>query len=139
MQYKMVGEYPAPDFFSIERNTGMIYLVKDLREDSLQLNSYEVRPLVLSSSYISLHLSLSLQLSIIAYDASTVQIQGSTKVYITVTRNENRPSFSETSYRANINMSFALGAPIIQVQAQDEDSTVCIPKIPIHMSLSLSD
>lgn len=42
MQYEITGNYPAPDFFGIEKSSGMITLLKDLRDDSLQLNSYEV-------------------------------------------------------------------------------------------------
>ena len=42
MQYETIGEYPAPDFFSVDRDSGVIKLARDLREDSLQLSSYNV-------------------------------------------------------------------------------------------------
>ncbi len=45
MRYKITGDYPAPDFFGINERTGAIYISRDLRLDSLQLNSYTVSQL----------------------------------------------------------------------------------------------
>jgi hypothetical protein len=42
MHYEITGEYPAPDFFSINATSGEIKVSRDLREDSLQLSSYKV-------------------------------------------------------------------------------------------------
>ena len=42
MQYEIIGEYPAPDFFSVNGETGEITVARDLREDSLQLSAYTV-------------------------------------------------------------------------------------------------
>ncbi len=47
MRYKITGEYPAPDFFGINERTGAIYISRDLRLDSLQLNSYTVSQFIL--------------------------------------------------------------------------------------------
>ena len=44
MQYEITGDYPAPDFFGIQINTGKIYVLRDLRMDSLLLVSYTVSP-----------------------------------------------------------------------------------------------
>ena len=42
LQYQILGQYPAPDFFSIDQSTGVIYISRDLRLDSLQLATYNV-------------------------------------------------------------------------------------------------
>ena len=67
---------------------------------------------------------LLLQISVIANDAATPNLQGETKVYINVRRNENRPIFSESEYVANINASFPQGVSIAQVVARDNDDLV---------------
>ena len=43
MQYRIVGDYPAPDFFGINPRTGVVFVSRDLRLDSLQLSSYTVQ------------------------------------------------------------------------------------------------
>ena len=42
MQYRIVGNYPSPDFFGINQRTGVVFVSRDLRLDSLQLSSYTV-------------------------------------------------------------------------------------------------
>ena len=42
MQYEIEGEYPSPSFFQINKDTGVLSLKKDLREDNLRLTSYTV-------------------------------------------------------------------------------------------------
>ena len=42
MMYMIRGDYPAPDFFALDPLTGVIHVKRDLRLDSLQLNSYTV-------------------------------------------------------------------------------------------------
>ena len=42
MNYEIIGDYPGPDFFAIELESGMVYVKRDLREDSLQLGAYTV-------------------------------------------------------------------------------------------------
>ena len=42
IRYGISGVYPAPDFFAINPSTGSVSVKRDLRLDSLQLNSYTV-------------------------------------------------------------------------------------------------
>lgn len=40
--YEVVGDYPAPSFFSVQNETGAISVAADLRTDNLGLVSYIV-------------------------------------------------------------------------------------------------
>ena len=42
MTYELTGTYPAPDFFQLDPLSGEVTIVRDLRLDSLLLNSYTV-------------------------------------------------------------------------------------------------
>ena len=53
--------YPAQDYFQVNRTTGVISLVRDLRTDSLNLQSYTVSCLYLIAKFhFLLHLSVCL-------------------------------------------------------------------------------
>ncbi len=101
MRYRITGNYPAPDFFGIHPVTGVVFVSRDLRLDSLQLSSYT--------------------LTVIASDAATPNLQGQASVFINVRRNENRPVFNQSDYNANINASQPQGVAIVQVTARDRD------------------
>ena len=45
--YEATGLYPAQDYFQVNRTTGVISLVRDLRTDSLNLQAYTVSYLYL--------------------------------------------------------------------------------------------
>ncbi len=40
--YVLVGDYPAPSFFSINAQTGQIKIKADLKRDSLKSTNYRV-------------------------------------------------------------------------------------------------
>jgi protocadherin Fat 4 len=101
LRYEINGQYPAPDFFSINQDTGIISIKRDLHLDSLQLASY--------------------LLLLEAFDSATPNLRGAAQITITVKRNENRPIFVSTSYETKINTTYALGQSIVQVQAEDTD------------------
>ena len=42
VNYEIVGEYPAQDFFSVHLDNAEIRVIKDLREDSLRAPQYSV-------------------------------------------------------------------------------------------------
>ena len=42
MAYEVTGAYPAPDFFTVDAESGVVSIKRDLRVDSLQLNAYTV-------------------------------------------------------------------------------------------------
>lgn len=42
MVYEIIGEYPAQSFFGIDRLTGQISVIQDLRLDGLKTTQYKV-------------------------------------------------------------------------------------------------
>ncbi len=56
-----------------------------------------------------------------AYDTATPNLRGSCQVSILVKRNENRPIFSKTDYKASITAAQPLGETIVTVVATDTD------------------
>ena len=99
--YDVTGLYPAPDFFDVGENTGVITVKRDLRLDSLKLNSYN--------------------LQLIAFDSVTPNMRGTTEVAITVTRSINNPVFTQNEYSATTTINQALGETIVTVSANDAD------------------
>lgn len=101
--YEITGQYPAPDFIGINRTTGQLYILRDLRLDSLQLNSYTV--------------------TLNAYDQATPNSIGQSTVFVEVRRNVNKPTFPSPSITVSVNPSLEQGTIISTVTAQDQDST----------------
>jgi len=42
LAYELIGDYPSGSFFQVNRTTGLIELVRDLRMDSLRTKEYTV-------------------------------------------------------------------------------------------------
>ena len=61
------------------------------------------------------------QLDVFAHEAATPQLQTKAVVYVIVKRNENKPSFSQSRYVANINATYPQGLRIVTISAEDKD------------------
>ena len=42
MQYEMVGLYPAQLYFSVDKDSGVLRVIANLKDDPLRLSSYTV-------------------------------------------------------------------------------------------------
>lgn len=42
IQYEVVGIYPAPSFFDVDKDTGAIRIIRDLKEDQAATGTYVV-------------------------------------------------------------------------------------------------
>lgn len=107
----MVGNYPAPTFFAVNPNTGMIFLTRSVALDSLLTNAYEVK--------------------LFAYDSVYPSDKATATALITVNRNPNAPVFFPSqSYRETVSENFPIGGAVIDVNATDADGVsmmfVCV-------------
>lgn len=98
--YQVTGDSNAPAFFSVNANTGQIFLSQSLASNS----------------------DVTYNLRITAFDNGVPSRSNSTIVYITVDRNRNAPFFQPTSYTASVADNGVLGSEIVQVTALDLDT-----------------
>ncbi|XP_035826838.1 protocadherin Fat 4-like [Aplysia californica] len=99
--YEVVGDAPAPSYFSVDSNTGVIAPRTGLTIDTTQ----------------------SYRLVVTAYDTAFPQQQATAEVNIFVVRNENPPFFiNEQLYSVDISEDFAIGDFVIAVTALDNDN-----------------
>ncbi|XP_023933063.1 protocadherin Fat 4-like [Lingula anatina] len=99
-RFHITGVYPAPHFFSIVEDTGVIRVHRSLREDSLQLPAFIVRVEV--------------------YDSLYPENKASATGVINVMRNPTGPRFTPPTYNVNLT-DISPGGMLIQVYATDED------------------
>ncbi|XP_013411494.1 protocadherin Fat 4-like [Lingula anatina] len=99
-RFRITGVYPAPHFFSIVEDTGVIRVHRSLREDSLQLPAFIVRVEV--------------------YDSLYPENKASATGVINVMRNPTGPRFTPPTYNVNLT-DISPGGMLIQVYATDED------------------
>ncbi|XP_078316513.1 protocadherin Fat 4-like isoform X2 [Crassostrea virginica] len=104
LQYEIIGNYPAPSFFSLNSSTGEIKVARGLMEDSLQRSQYD--------------------LVVVAYDTQYPTDRATATVTFIVNRNPNPPVFQPNSYTVNLPESTPLGSNVTQVQATDSDNDV---------------
>lgn len=43
IQYEVVGIYPAPSFFDVDKDSGVIRIIRDLKEDKSATGTYVVK------------------------------------------------------------------------------------------------
>ena len=99
--YEVVGEAPAPSYFSVNSTTGQVTVRTGLMIDTTQNYRLLVR----------------------AYDTAFPQQQVTTEVNIFVVRNQNTPFFiNEQLYQVDIPEEFAIGEFVIAVTAIDNDN-----------------
>ena len=105
----MTGIYPAQSFFQIDRSgdSGRITLIRDLREDSLQMTQYILR--------------------VVAYDSVYPDHTVTHNVVVNVARNQHGPEFVPGPvYSKVISDGFSVGEEVMRVRANDEDEQVYI-------------
>ncbi|XP_062579030.1 protocadherin Fat 3-like [Saccostrea cucullata] len=102
IMYDVIGNYPAPSFFSLNTTTGQINVARGLMEDSLQRSQYD--------------------LVVIAYDTQYPTDRATATVTIVVNRNPNPPAFTQSIYSVQVAESLPLGSNITQVSASDADN-----------------
>ncbi len=78
--------------------------------------------------YFNVILVFPIQLRIDAFDSSLPDIRSQTVLYVTVRRNENKPSFESTYTTVEINATWPQGQEIIVVTATDADATVSLSR-----------
>ena len=105
MQYEIVGDYPGQSFIGIKKNSGQLYVLKDLRTDTLKTSGYTLK--------------------VISYDSVYPQNRASATVSVSVIRNANEPKFEKSSYTKTISEDFELGVSVIDVKATDADGVSC--------------
>ncbi|XP_041364043.1 protocadherin Fat 4-like [Gigantopelta aegis] len=102
VRYKMIGDYPAQSFFSLDPLDGQISTIVHLKTDSLRSSFYVVR--------------------IIAFDSVRPDIRTTATVGVTVLRNPSAPSFLQTDYATSISETVFVGSPVLNVTAVDRDT-----------------
>lgn len=138
--YEIVGDYPGPDFFSVDASNGELKVIQGLKSDSLRSDKYVVSfPLFppphwlstndsihrLSNSFLPYQTKISLwflQLRIVAYDSTYPENQATATVSLSVERNPNAPTFVDKSYVIDINEKFSLGTVVMTIRAEDDDA-----------------
>ncbi|KAL8559117.1 hypothetical protein ACOMHN_046165 [Nucella lapillus] len=99
--YSIIGDDAAPTFFSVNSNTGVIYLLRTI--DSNVTDIYRVR--------------------VVAADSGVPPRTDTTVVYFNITRNLVAPEFNLTFYTISVSEDRAVGNPFLQVTALDADVT----------------
>ncbi|XP_035826841.1 protocadherin Fat 4, partial [Aplysia californica] len=103
--YRVLGFSPAPSYFGINGNSGVITLRSDLRQDPARLTFY--------------------QLLVEAQADTGLSIQTATAVVnITVLRNENGPVFTSVNYATSIQDTIPIGTFLVKVVASDADGDI---------------
>nr|XP_034314272.1 protocadherin Fat 4 isoform X3 [Crassostrea gigas] len=103
IQYEVVGIYPAPSFFDVDKDSGVIRIIRDLKEDKSATGTYVLR--------------------ISAFDSRDPSKNTLTDVTITVARNVNPPVFDRTTYSTRITELYSMGIPVLNITATDPDGT----------------
>ncbi|GFN78435.1 protocadherin fat 4, partial [Plakobranchus ocellatus] len=99
--YEVIGNYPAPSFFSVQNLTGAVSVSADLRTDNLGLTSYI--------------------LTVRAYDTGASYLAAEAEVFINVLRNLNRPVFNPARYLVTIREDIAVETFIQRLTVSDPD------------------
>ncbi|XP_060080745.1 protocadherin Fat 4-like, partial [Ylistrum balloti] len=73
IMYETVGDYPAQSFFGVNNKSGEVTIIRDLRQDGLNLLSYTLK--------------------VVAYDTGKPSLRRTGTVVIDVARNLNGPTF----------------------------------------------
>ncbi|RUS85647.1 hypothetical protein EGW08_006593, partial [Elysia chlorotica] len=99
--YEVVGNYPAPSFFSVQNLTGAVSVASDLRTDNLGLTSYILK--------------------VRAYDTGVPYLAAEAEVFINVVRNLNRPVFNPARYLVTIREDIDVNTFIQRLNVTDPD------------------
>ncbi|KAJ8319080.1 hypothetical protein KUTeg_004171 [Tegillarca granosa] len=100
--YNVIGNYPAPDFFLLDRGTGVITIQRNLRLQALRITTLYT-------------------LVIEAFDSARPDNKARVNVFITVLRNQNGPQWSLPNYSAQIREDHPVDGSVINVLASDTD------------------
>lgn len=101
IQYISDGLYPAPAFFSIGIDSGIISLKSSVMSDALFTNPYLLR--------------------LLAYDNAYPSTFGTATVTININRNPNSPRFLNTQCRGSIPEETTVGTIVFNATAVDDD------------------
>ncbi|XP_050391949.2 protocadherin Fat 4 [Patella vulgata] len=96
--YEATGIYPAQSFFSVNRTTGVITLIQNLKNDIFITDPY--------------------RLTVIAYDNAVRNQQDTSTVTISVPRNPNGPIFND-NYETTIQDSHPYSSAVFNISASD--------------------
>ena len=100
--YTVLGDIPAPSYFTVDANTGVISATNDLMLDNT----------------INYRLRVGAYDSVIPYDVAT------STVSITVLRNDNEPIFLEEPYQLTLSESTVVGTSVYRITANDADGDI---------------
>jgi len=104
------------DYFALNEFNGRITVIEDLTKDSS---------------------TFQYQFTVIASDRGVPVKSDRRRVTINVSRNPNPPQFINLPYRANLTENDAIGTPVIQVTARDDDGDQVFYKIRVAPPSSL--
>ncbi|XP_046579035.1 protocadherin Fat 4-like [Haliotis rubra] len=99
--YEAVGFYPAQSFFGINNVTGHITVIQSLKNDGLARTEYTLR--------------------VVVYDTQVPAQRLSADVLVSVGRNLNAPTLTQTRYSQAVDEDYPLGVPVLNVTASDLD------------------
>ncbi|RUS85645.1 hypothetical protein EGW08_006591, partial [Elysia chlorotica] len=99
--YEVIGNYPAPTFFDIDRLSGNIFVKTQLGQDSLKTDTYFV--------------------SVIAYDSAYPSVRATATATIFVNLNPNPPVFNPVNYERVVSEDIQIGSILVDVNATDAD------------------
>ncbi|XP_065921687.1 cadherin EGF LAG seven-pass G-type receptor fmi-1-like [Magallana gigas] len=95
IQYEIVGVYPAPSFFDVDKYSGVIRIIRDLKEDRIATEIYT--------------------LLIAVYDTKNHNSKATSEVIINVKRKPATFEFSQTIYVVQLPEITPVGSRILQV------------------------
>ncbi|XP_052686849.1 protocadherin Fat 3-like [Crassostrea angulata] len=105
IQYEIVGVYPAPSFFDVDKYSGVIRIIRDLKEDRIATEIYT--------------------LLIAVYDTKNHNSKATSEVIINVKRKPATFEFSQTIYVVQLPEITPVGSRILQVfPANASDSAI---------------
>ncbi|WAQ95973.1 FAT4-like protein, partial [Mya arenaria] len=97
--YELDGEYPGVSFFDVNRTTGDIYIIRDLKEDVSAREEYTIH--------------------IVAYDTLVPENRARKTVIIRVARNQGFPQFERSMYDETVDEFHQLAVSIVNITAND--------------------
>ncbi|KAH3862863.1 hypothetical protein DPMN_025838 [Dreissena polymorpha] len=100
--YELVGDFPSPYFFQVNRTTGVITQTNDLRYDSLGTNPYIIK--------------------VVAYDSAVPSVRSTATVTVSVERNLNGPRVVPPSVTINASQDSPVHSWGYLVNVTDPDS-----------------
>ncbi|XP_074647699.1 protocadherin Fat 4-like [Tubulanus polymorphus] len=119
IRYRVDGRFPGTAFLGVRPDTGQVYVKLSLKADPFN--------------------SLNYTLDVVAYDTAVAYDIAKSKVFVTVVRNPNAPTFPQNLYRRTVSEQLLVGAPIVSLNATDKDGDNVVYSIGALSSQTCKD